>query len=286
MTDPWGGDAPGEINSLLIWQQPHPMYFAEIEHRAFPTNETLAKWDEIITATADFMASFAWRNATTGHFDLGPPMYPASENTAPNATRNPTFELAYWRFGLETASAWKQRQGLAVPATWTAVLADLAPLPVVDDSFPIFEGVPGMWTDNATTMDHPAMAAVYGLLPPPSTGAPLNRTVAAITAAKVNLLWDFDQSFGWDFPLLAMNALRLRDPALALEYLLHPVFQFDDAGYPLGGTRVPTPYFPSSSSLLLAAAMMAGGWDGAEGPHFPVAWDRYDIRVEGFVAGL
>lgn len=86
MTDPTGRSAPGEINSLLIWQQPHPMYFAEIEYRSFPNNSTLGTWDEILTGVADFMASFAWYNETTGVYDLGPPMYPVSESTNPNAT--------------------------------------------------------------------------------------------------------------------------------------------------------------------------------------------------------
>lgn len=71
MTDPAGRSAPGEINSLLIWQQPHPMYFAELIYRASPDDETLDSWDEILTATADFMVSFAWYNETTGVYDLG-----------------------------------------------------------------------------------------------------------------------------------------------------------------------------------------------------------------------
>lgn len=283
MTDPTGRSAPGEINSLLIWQQPHPMHFAELEYRSFPTNATLAKWDDLLTATADFMASYAWLNATSGYYDLGPPMYPVSENTNPNATRNPTFELAYWRFGLDTAITWKQRQNQTAPTAWTDVVAKLAPLPVVDGTFPIYEGIPGMWTDNATTSDHPAMTGIYGLLPPPASGPPLNLTVVQNTADRVRQTWDFTQSFGWDFPMLAMNTLRLGDVAGAIEYLLHPDFQFDDAGYPVGGTRVPTPYFPGSSSLLLAVAMMAGGWDGATGSHFPQEWN---VTVEGFVPGL
>jgi hypothetical protein len=282
MTDPSGRDAPGEINSLLIWQQPHPLHFAEVEYRASPSAATLSKWDTIVTGTADFMASFAWYNKTTGRYDLGPPMYPASENTNPNATINPTFELAYWTFGLDIAMRWKDRQGLPVPAAWKDVRDKLAPLPVTPDgTYPIYEGIPGMWTDNSTTMDHPAMLGVFGLLPPPSEG--LNMTVVRNTAQKVRETWDFTQSFGWDFPLLAMNALRLGDVDRAVEYLLHPVFQFDDAGYHVGGSRVPTPYFPGSSSLLLAVAMMAGGWDGSEGLHFPKGWD---VKAEGFVPGL
>lgn len=279
MTDPTGRSAPGQINALLIWQQPHPMYFAELEHRACPGDVTLAKWDVILTETADFMASFAWWNASTGVFDLGPPMYPVSENTSPNVTVNPTFELAYWRFGLETAIRWKQRQGESAPKTWTHVLENLAPLPIIDDAYAVYEGIPDMWTSSTTTNDHPAMTGIYGLLPPPSTGLPLNLTILNNTAEKVKELWALEDSYGWDFSMLALNSLRLGDIDQAIAYLLDPNFQFDDAGYPEGGSRVPTPYMPDATSFLLAMAMMAGGWDGSEGAHFPRDWL---VEVDGF----
>ncbi|KAI1343941.1 Six-hairpin glycosidase-like protein [Xylariaceae sp. FL0016] len=282
MTDPTGRSAPGEINSLLIWQQPHPMYFAEIEYRSFPNDTTLERWDDILTATADFMASYAYWNASTQVYDLGPPLYPASENTNPNATVNPAFELAYWRFGLDVAMKWKERQNLDVPAKWTEVRDHLAPLPTADGAFAVYEGIPDMWT-NTTIQDHPAMSAIFGLLPPPSSSPPLNMTVVQSTADKIRNLWDLEDCWGWDFPMLAMNSLRLGDVEQAVTYLLHPLFDFDDAGYPIGGSRVPTPYFPGSSAFLLAMAMMAGGWDGEPGPHFPDGWE---VEVEGFVPGL
>lgn len=298
MTDPTGRSAPGEINSLLIWQQPHPMYFAEVEYRSFPNDTTLAAWDEILTATADFMVSYAWLNGTTGVYDLGPPMYPASENTNPNATVNPAFELAYWRFGLDVAVRWRQRQKREVPARWTEVRDNLAPLPVADEAYAVYEGIPGMWKDAATVQDHPAMSAIYGLLPPPdgsgssssSSGSsnespppPLNLTIVRNTADKIRDLWDLGDCWGWDFPMLAMNRLRLGDVDEAIAYLLHPLFGFDEAGYPVGGSRVPTPYFPGSSAFLIAMASMAGGWDGEPGPHFPRGWV---VKVEGFVPAL
>lgn len=287
MTDPSGRSAPGEINALLIWQQPHPMYFAETEYRAFPNASTLAHWDGVLAATADFMASYAFFNQSTGVYDLGPPLYPVSENTNPNATRNPAFELAYWRFGLDVAVRWRERQGRAVPPAWVAVRDNLAPLPMVNGTYAVYEGIGGMWTDNATTNDHPAMAGIYGLLPPPRTGEPLDLGALRKTAGKIRELWALDYSYGWDFAMLAMNSLRLGDPDQAVEYLLHPIFQFDDAGYPVGGSRVPTPYFPNSASLLVATAMMAGGWDGSEGMrgHWPRGWEK-DVRVEGFAPAL
>jgi len=80
-----------------------------------------------------------------------------------------------------------------------------------------------------------------------------------------------------------MNSLRLGDVDQAIAYLLDAYYIFDDAGYAEGGIRVPTPYMPDAGGLLLATAMMAGGWDGEEGPHFPKDWD---VTVEGFSPSL
>lgn len=178
------------------------MYFAELEYRSFPNETTLKSWDGILSPTADFMASYAFFNESTQRYDLGPPMYPASENTNPNATINPAFELAYWRFGLDVAISWKQRQNLAVPEKWVEVRDNLAPLPVTDDAYAVYEGIPDMWR-NTTVQDHPAMSAIFGLLPPPSSGPSLNMTVVSNTADKIRDLWDLEDCWGWDFPMLA-----------------------------------------------------------------------------------
>lgn len=256
------------------------MLFAENEWRSFPTKETLDKWSEVLHQTAEFMASYAWWNVSTGVYDLGPPMYPASENTEPNSTVNPTFELAYWRFGLGIASEWKKRLGKEVPASWTHVLKNLAPLPVSNGTYELYEGIPNMWTDPNTVSDHPALIGTYGLLPPVPG---LNVRILSATAQRVWETWNLSDSYGWDFPMLAMNAARLGDSQKAVEFLLHVDFAFDDAGMPEGGVRVATPYFPASGALLLAVGMLAGGWDGAEGPHFPTGWT---VNAEGFAVWM
>lgn len=88
--------------------------------------------------------------------------------------------------------------------------------------------------------------------------------------------------------MLAMSAARNGFHSEAIDFLLHPEFQFDDIGMPIGGTRVPTPYFPGSGSLLYAVAMMAKGWDGnREGhiaPGFPA--NGWRVRVEGLSRAL
>ncbi|KIA75761.1 hypothetical protein HK57_00441 [Aspergillus ustus] len=284
MSDPSGTSAPGSQNALLIWQQPHPMFFAELEYRAAaaPNKKaaTLRRWDVLLHELATWMVSYAWWNASTGVYDLGPPMYPSSENTSPNVTYNPTFELAYWRFGLKIACDWKTRLGDKVPGQWTHVLDNLAPLPVIDGAYSIAADQPDMWTNQDYTTDHPSQIAVYGLLPPT---AGVDVRIVNATMAKIGEVWQLENSYGWDFPMLAMTSLRLGDVEGAVAWLLHENFQFDDVGNPVGGTVVPTPYFPASSALLYAVAMMAGGWDGAEGPHFPAHWR---VKVEGFAASL
>ena len=277
-SDPSGRSAPGEINSLLIWQQPHIFYFAELEYRANPQRATLEKWDPLLTPSADFMASFAFWNQTKGWYDLGPPMYPASENTPPNSTLNPTFELAHWRFGLKTAIDWKTRLNTSVPAAWSHVSQNLAPLPQDNDTYIIYEGLEDMWVNSSTVQDHPALIGAYGLLP---ATPGLNETIMRNTAERVWNTWNFTDCWGWDFPMLSMNAARLGDMDKAMNFLLDDNFQFDDVGMPVGGVHVPTPYFPGSGALLLAMAQLAGGWDGQVGSHFPAEWNS---TVEGFSA--
>ena len=81
--------------------------------------------------------------------------------------------------------------------------------------------------------------------------------------------------------MLAMSAARNGEPEEAVNWLLNDLFTFDDAGMPTGGSKVPTPYFPGSGSLLLAVAMMAEGWDGSEesAPGFPK--EGWTVRTEG-----
>lgn len=86
--------------------------------------------------------------------------------------------------------------------------------------------------------------------------------------------------------MLAMSAARNGEAEMAIEWLLHPLFEFDDVGMPAGGVRVPTPYFPGAGGLLYAVAMMGQGWDGSNStaPGFPVS--GWSVRVEGMSKAL
>ena len=66
MTDPSGRSPPGEINELLIWQQPHPLIFAEYEYRATRSRQTLEKWKDVLNETANWMAQWVLDNQLDG----------------------------------------------------------------------------------------------------------------------------------------------------------------------------------------------------------------------------
>lgn len=267
---------PHLIHATLIWQQPHPIYFAELDYRLHPTRETLNKWKDVVFASADFMADFAYLDKSKGVYVLGPPVYLVSENSDPKVTINPSFELGYWRFGLRVANEWRERLGLNEENKWREVEDKLSPLPVKDGVYETYEGIPDMW--QRYTFEHPALIGTLGMLP----GDGVDKDIFMRTLNKVSNKWDFNHTWGWDFPMLAMAAARNGKPAQALNFLLHPSpnFQFDEHGLATGG---PFPYFPSNGALLTAIAMMAGGWDGSVGdaPGFPHD-GSWVVKAEGF----
>lgn len=59
MTDPSGMEAPSNVGSFLIWQQPHFIYLAELVYRAHPSEEIIRRYNRLVQETAAFMYSFA-----------------------------------------------------------------------------------------------------------------------------------------------------------------------------------------------------------------------------------
>ena len=109
MVGPEGRKSPSTVIPFIMWQQPHPIYLAELIYRDRPSRETLARYKDLVFETADLLASFVHFDDARGEYVLGPPIIPAQEVFPPLTTFNPTFELEYFRFGLETAQAWRER---------------------------------------------------------------------------------------------------------------------------------------------------------------------------------
>lgn len=270
MTDGTGRDSPSPVGPLLIWQQPHPIYYAELAYREAPTRETLEKWREIVLESAEFMADFAVRDPAGGKYVLGPPLKTVSENTPQEQTRNAGFELVYWRAGLRWAQEWRERLGLPRDPRADEVLKDLAPPAQEDGLYLMQEGMHDTYTK--WNWEHPALVGMRGMLP----GDGVDPVVMKATVEKVAEVWKWEETWGWDFPMMAMACARAGLPERAVDALLVevPKNRYSAAGHNYQRANLVT-YFPGNGGLLAALAMMAGGWEGEEtrvGPGFPEGW--------------
>jgi hypothetical protein len=305
MVGPEGRESPSTVNPFIMWQQPHPIYLAELIYRDRPKRETLDRYRRLVFETADLLAAFPHWDSLTRRYVIGPPIIPAQEVFPPLATFNPTFELEYFRFGLMTAQKWRERLGLKRNAQWDEVIAKRSPLPQKDGLYLATESFPELWNQARSSAcskgntseacwnrDHPSFVAALGLLPGTSVDTEtMRRTLRAVEAD-----WDLRQTWGWDFPMLAMTATRLHEPEKAIDFLFraeknnqfgisgmvprsHLELQNDGSKH---YTRDAETYFPANGSLLLAIAMMAAGWDGNDVPLPGFPHDgTWKVRYEG-----
>jgi len=275
-----GVNAPCYIEPFLIWQQPHPIYYAELLYSIRKDRETLERYRDIVFESAAFMASYAEWDGERNRYVLGPPVAPAQELYDHAVTMNPTFELAYWAFGLTVANRWRERLGLSRIEKWDHVLSHLSALPVVEGLYVAAETVPGTFNNHEGIDDHPTMLASLGILPGLMTDPETMRR----TLHEVVRHWNWETTWGWDYPMMAMTAARLGEAKLAVDLLM--MVQTKNTYLPNGHnyqtSRLPI-YLPGNGGLLTAIAMMAGGWAGGPdraAPGFPDD-GSWKVRCEG-----
>ena len=279
MVGPDGRESPSTIGVFLIWQQPHPIYYAELLFRAYPERGVLEMYRQIVFETASFMASYPHLDDESGWYRLGPPLIPAQELHPPRTTYDPTFELAYWRWGLETAQTWRERLGLPRDVEWQSVIDRLPPLPMRDGLYTNAASDHDTFHDAEKRRDHPTLLGAYGFVP----GSDVDVAAMRRTLERVISTWQWEETWGWDYPLVAMTAARVGAPELAVEALLMdtPKNHYLPSGhnYQRPGLTI---YLPGNGGVLAATAMMAAGWDGGPGTHAPgfpttgwaVQWER------------
>jgi hypothetical protein len=280
MTDPSGAESPSTIGPFLVWQQPHPIYYAELVYRERQDRATLERFRGVVHETAEFMASFAAWDAGRKRYVLGPPLQGAQEIFPKATTVNTSFELAYWRFGLEAAQRWRERLGLAREPRWQRVLDRLSPLPERDGRYLFAETAPDSYGDPRFARDHPSVLGALGMLP----GRGVDPATMRRTFDWIWDHWSWPDTWGWDYPLVAMSAARLGEPERAIDALLMNVtkntYRANGHNHQRPGLTV---YLPGNGGLLAAVAMMAAGWDGGPdrpAPGFP-ADGSWTVRYEG-----
>lgn len=271
MTDPSGVESPSGIGPILVWQQPHPIYLAELVWRARKDRDTLNKFKEIVFETADYMATFADYDAQRKQYVLGPAVGTADEKHTDYAHNlNPTMELGYWKWALETAQEWRMRLGMPRDEHWQNVIEHLAPLTVRNGVYPAVE---------FPVEEKPSRMATWllGILP----GRGVDREAMRKTLHAV-ARGDGDQT--WGTAMVAMCTARMGEPELAVNLLVgdYEKTSFRPSGYTIRRPEQTPMYMPANGGWLAAAAMMAAGWDGSteRAPGFPKNWK---VRYEGLM---
>ncbi len=280
MTDNDGREVPSSIGAFLIWQQPHFIYFTELVYRQKTNLQTLNNYKDLVFATADFMASFARYDAAKGKYILGKGVIAAQERFKAEETFNPTYELVYWHWALNTAQQWRERLHLPRNKKWDAVLKDLSPLPVQDDKYLFTESATDSYTNPEFKTDHPSVFGALGMLPKTSM---LNTTIMQHTFDWIWDNWSWKNTWGWDFPMTAMTATRLGLPEKAIDALLMPITTntYLPNGHNYQDGRL-TIYLPGNGGLLAAVAMMCAGYDGSKMNNPGIPKDgKWKVKWEG-----
>lgn len=271
---PEGIETPSDIGPFLLWQQPHPIYLAELVRRADPS--ALERYAEIVDESAAFMVDIVVEREGTFHLDG--PIIPAQESYTPTRATNsdPTFELAYWKWALLTAARWRELRGAPVPERWMRVAKKMTPASTRGGVYLGQRVEPTLFRD-----DHPSHLAALGVVP--DTGFIDHETMAA-TLDDVLADWHWPSTWGWDYPVMAMTATRLGRPEAAVDALLldAPKNVYLPNGHNFQTPSLPV-YLPGNGGLLVAVGLMAAGWGAtaaATPPGFPGAWGA---RAEGIL---
>lgn len=281
MSDNDGNESPSSVAAFLIWQQPHIIYMTELAYRDKQDSKVLEKYKDLVFASAEFMADYAYYDAEKDRYNLGLGVIPAQEVFRAAETINPTYEVAYWDWALRIAQEWKERLGEPRVTEWDDVINKLAPLPVQGDVYLATETATDSYTFPKWMTDHPAVLGALGMVP---ESPKLDKAIMKNTLDTVWEKWFWEKTWGWDFPMTAMNAARLNLPEKALDALFMDIqtntYLKNGHNYQDGRLRI---YLPGNGGTLTAVAMMLEGWDASEGdfPGFPKD-GSWKIKKEGF----
>jgi len=279
MLGPDGRESPSTVGTYLIWQQPHPIFYAELLYlNSSDKSGTLKKYKDLVFATADFMASYAWYDKAGDRYTLGPVLIPAQESLNKETTINPSFELVYWYWGLKTAGEWRKRLSLEPDPDWDKVVAKISDLPVQDGLYLCSEDTKDSYQNKRYMSDHPIVSAVSGFLP--STML-VDKEILGNTLDTITKKWNWKTTWGWDFPMLAMSAASIGRAEQAIDFLMMdaPKNRYLMNGHNYQDARLSI-YLPGNGGLLTAVAKMCVEDQFPHNGKWNIRWENLNHYVE------
>lgn len=277
MTDPDGGESPSSVGSFLLWQQPHIIDMLDVIAKRKPVSFQ-EKYHYLVEETAFAMEDLLSWDSLRNVYRLGSGFIPAQESLPFSTTYNAPLELAYWYQGLRIAQEWRKTIVKLPNKKWAHILSHFPALPEQAGIYQAAEGYGDTYKNPKFISDHPAVAGAMGMVEPLPSTDPIKMRA---TLQKIDKVWNWESTWGWDYPLLAMTALRLHDSERAVDYLLKPVQKntYLNNGHNYQDKRLRL-YMPGNGGLLSTLAWMAQGQIGNPSfSGFPQSWK---VKIEGF----
>ncbi len=279
MTDPEGRESPSTVGTYLIWQQPHPVFYAELLYQNSKNRKAvLKKYSNIVFATAEFMASYAWYDNSKDRYILGPVLIPAQESLNRETTINPAFELVYWYWGLKTAQEWRKRLGLKADPLWSDIIEKISKLSVKDGLYLCSEDTEDSYANPRYLSDHPIVAGINGMLPVTKL---VNNKILGNSLDTIMKKWNWRSTWGWDFPMLAMSAAAIGRNEQAMDFLMMdaPKNRYLTNGHNYQDARLAI-YLPGNGGLLTAVARMCLSDQFPHNGKWKVRWEKLNKYVK------
>ena len=240
----------------------------ELIYRQKRSPKVIEKYKDLVFKTAEFMASFVTYDEANDRYVLKG-LIPAQETLGAKETVNPPFELSYWHYALNIAQLWRERAGLQRDPQWDDIIEKLSPLAEKEGLYLAAETAPDTYHNGRFTSDHMAVLGAFGILP---ENRLFEKETMKRTLEWVLANWNWNHTWGWDYPMTAMCAARLGEADKAVGTLLMDkrtnTYLANGHNYQNNQLRI---YLPGNGGLLTTIAMMCAGWDGSteETPGFP-----------------
>jgi hypothetical protein len=279
MVGPDGRESPSTVGTYLIWQQTHPIFFAELLYKnAKNKEEILNKYKKIVFETADFMSSYAWFDSINNRYTLGPVLIPAQESLKLQTTINPPFELVYWYWGLKTAQEWRKRLGLDDVPRWKDITDKISELTIQDGLYLCSEDTKDSYQNPKYISDHPIVSGIFGVMPKTKL---VDNKILGNSLDTIMKIWNWKTTWGWDFPMLAMSAAAIGRGEQAMDFLLMdaPKNRYLLNGHNYQDARLSI-YLPGNGGLLTAVAKMCVSDQFPHNGKWKVKWENLNEYVE------
>lgn len=166
---------------------------------------------------------------------------------------------------MKIAQEWRIRSGETRKPEWDTLIDKLSPLAAKDSLYLAAETAPDTYTNPRFILRSHGSIRRIGNLPESRL---VDKNLMKNTLHWVWNNWNWNRTWGRDYPMTAMAAARLGEPEKAVGALLMDkrtnTYLKNGHNYQNHLLRI---YLPGNGGLLTAIAMMCAGWDGCTQPN-------------------